>query len=423
MLMPTMYARQLQGAHHERRNKLLEKRNALMLRQIRGLKLEAQGAVDITTNTDSSAIRAYIGTPSKFNSYSKQVTQLGKLYDNTADWGCMIAKNVIDMRTAFSVGTGVRVIKHKDFEGDATRELAWCKEFMRFNNLDEEMPQEYAKEAEIEGKILLRLLVDTAAKNVRIVHVPWRQFNYEVTTPAFDFFNYTRVKYDGHNDDTSFDLDPPWFVYKRFGGGASRINKTPPKTAFILREMEDLDKAIVDWRKINRIFAAPTPVFTTESKQTAQELQQWLDDNNWRIGKALVLGGLDIKYELIGWTGDGYTTLKEETQALVKTISGTTGIPVHFLGYPELLSNRDTAENLIELIVLSTNKERNTWMGGYEEVFQKAIMIANTFLGTSLNHMAVDAVIDELELTTAEGAANASVPQRAANTSSQSDST
>ncbi len=394
-----------------------------MLRQIRGLVLEAQGAVDITTNTDSSAIRAYIGTPSKFNTYSKQVTQLGKLYDNTADWGCMIAKNVIDMRTAFSVGTGVRVIKHKDFEGDATEELAWCKEFMRFNNLDEEMPQEYAKEAEIEGKVLLRLLVDTAAGNIRIVHVPWRQFNYEVTTPAFDFFNYTRVKYDGPGDDTSFDLDPPWFVYKRFGGGASKINETPPKTAFILREMEDLDKAIVDWRKINRIFAAPTPVFHTQDKQTAQELQQWLDDSNWRIGKALVLGGVDMEYELIGWTGDGYTTLKEETQALVKTISGTTGIPVHFLGYPELLSNRDTAENLIELIVLSTNKERNTWMGGYEEVFQKAIVISNTFLGTSLNPTAVDAVIDELELTTAEGAANASVPQRTANTSSQSDST
>ena len=422
MNMPTTFANLLQGVHHTRKSTLLEKRNALLLRQIRKLRSEVQGAVDITTNTDSTAVRAYVGTPSKFNTYSKQVTQLGKLYDNIADWGCMIAKNVIDMRTAFSVGTGVRVIKHKDFEGDAEKELTWCKKFMRFNNLDEEMPQEYAKEAEIEGKILLRLLVDEVAKNIRIVHVPWRQFNYEVTTPAFDFFNYTRAKYDGHGDDTSFDLAPEFFVYKRFGGSASKVNTTPPKTAFVLREMEDLDKAVVDWRKINRIFAAPTPVFYAPDKQTAQELNQWLDDNNWRIGKILVLGGLDIRYELVGWTGDGYTTLKEETQALVKTISGTTGIPVHFLGYPELLSNRDTAENLIELIVLSTNKERNTWMGAYEELFQKAIVISNTIFGTSLNPSAVDAIIDELELTTAEGAGNATVPKRTAGTSGQSDS-
>ena len=401
----------------------LMKSNKLLGRQVHSLINEIQGATDITTNTDSTTAKAYIGTPFKFNTYSKQVTQLGKLYDNKADWGCMMAKNVIDMRTAFSVGTGVRVIKQENFEGDATKELKWCKEFMRFNNLDEEMPQEYAKEAEIEGKILLRLLVDETAKNIRVVHVPWRQFNYEVTTPAFDFFNYTRAKYDGNSGDTSFDLVPELFVYKRFGGSTSKVNETPPKTAFILREMEDLDKAVVDWRKINRIFAAPTPVFRTPDKQTAGELQQWLDDNNWRIGKALVLGGENVGFELVGWTGDGYTTLKEETQTLVKTVSGTTGIPVHFLGYPELLSNRDTAENLIELIVLSTNKERNTWMGAYEELFQKAIIIANTVFSMDLNPMAVDAVIDELELTTAEGAGNAPIPQRAASAGGQSNST
>ena len=98
----------------------------------------------------------------------------------------------------------------------------------------------------------------------------------------------------------------------------------------------------------------------------------------------LVLGGLDVKYELVGWTGDGYTTLKEETQALAKTVSGTTGIPVHFLGYPELLSNRDTAENLVALIVLSTNKERHTWTGAYDELCHKAMIIYNTAFDTFL---------------------------------------
>ena len=402
MPLPAFIAKYFDGSVY---NTLIEK-NRLLTRQV-------QASTDITTNTDSTSVKAYVGTPSRYSTYSQQVTQLGKLYDNVADWGCMIAKNVIDMRTAFSVGVGVKAIKHKDFKGDATKELVWCKEFMRFNNLDEEMPQEYAKEAEIEGKVLLRLLVDTRAKNIRIVHTPWRKFNYKITTPDYDFFNYTQAEYIGSGEfRVKFDLTPPWFVYKRFGGTVDKVNETPPKTAFVLREMEDLDKAIVDWRKINRLFSAPTPVITCPDESAAKKMNKLVDESDWRIGKLLILGGLDVKFELVGWKGDGYTTLQYETQSLVKTVSGTTGIPVQFLGYPELLSNRDTAENLLVLIALSTNKERNTWMGTYEELFQKAMIIANTVFGTNLNPNAVDSTIDTPELVTAEGAGNASVPKR-----------
>jgi len=97
----------------------------------------------------------------------------------------------------------------------------------------------------------------------------------------------------------------------------------------------------------------------------------------------------------VGWKGDGYTTVQKETESLVKTISGTTGIPVHFFGYPELLSNRDTADNLVELIALSTSKERRTWIGAYEEVFQKAMVIYNTAFNTNMNPNAITATIKE----------------------------
>jgi len=401
MSIPSLIAKYFKDPQHD----ALVEQNRLLKR------IAIQASTDITTNTDSTVDRSYVGTPSQFSTYSKQVTEVGRMYDNIADWGCMIAKNVIDMRTAFSVGKGIRVIKHKNFKGDAIKELDWVKAFMRVNNLDEEMPQEYAKEAEIEGKVLLRFLVDPTTSTVRVVHVPWRKFNYSIITPDYDFFDYMQAKYDGSGGDTSFDLTAPFFVYKRFGGVADAVNKTPSKIAFVMREMRDLDKALWDWRKINRLFAAPTPVITCPDKQTAKDMQAQIDGGNWRIGELLVIGGEAVRFELIGWKGDGFTTLKAETEGYVKTISGTTGIPVHFLGYPELLSNRDTAENLIELIVLSTLKERNTWKGAYEELFQKAIMISNTFLGTTLNPEAVDAVIDKPDLTTVTGANNASVPK------------
>lgn len=389
---------------------ILVKRNEMLAHQTKNLIGKLQATTDITTNTDTTSTRHYVGTPSKYSTYLQQVTQLGKLYDNKADWGCMIAKNVIDMRTAFSVGKGIRCIKRAHFEGDAEAELTWCKEFMRYNNLDEEMPQEYAKEAEIEGKILLRLMWQPDTRQVRVVYVPWRLFSYTISTPSYDFFSYTNASYQASNiPENNFNLSPEFFVYKRFGGGAYQINETPSKTTFVLREMEDLDRGLWDWRKTNNLFAAPTPVFLTPDKQTAQALQAWLDGSNWKIGMALVLGGENVSFDMVGWKGDGYTTLKEETQALAKTISGTTGIPVHFLGYPELLSNRDTAENLIELIALSTNKERNTWTGAYEELFQKALAIYNVAMGTNFNPLAVGAVVDKPELTTVTGAPNAAV--------------
>jgi hypothetical protein len=62
-----------------------------------------------------------------------------------------------------------------------------------------------------------------------------------------------------------------------------------------------------------------------------------------------------------------------EIITLAKIISGTTGVPVHFLGLPDLLSNRATADNLMELVWASTVKERETWNSAYTEILKKAI--------------------------------------------------
>ena len=112
----------------------------------------------------------------------------------------------------------------------------------------------------------------------------------------------------------------------------------------------------------------------------------------------LLLGGEGVSYDLVGWKGEGFTTIKEESQALVKTISGTTGVPVHFLGYPELLSNRDTADNLIQFLELTTSKERRTWIGAYEELFQKAMVLYSAAFGTALNPLAINATIKKTQL-------------------------
>uniref|UniRef100_A0A6M3KZL3 Portal protein n=1 Tax=viral metagenome TaxID=1070528 RepID=A0A6M3KZL3_9ZZZZ len=420
MNMPTTFANFIQRQFQDKQNKLLSDRVVFLDRQVRHLTSQVQAAEDITTNTDSTSNRHYVGLPTRYNSYDKQVAQLGTMYDNLADWGNMVLKNVIDVRTAFSVGRGIDVVKQPEFAGSAETEIAWCKEFMRFNNLNEEMPQEYAKEAEIEGKILFRFGLDEENRNVRLIQIPWRQYKYKITHQPNDYLHYVKADCTAtvEGTDVSFSLREPLFVYKRFGGSVNKPNETPPKTAFVIREMEDLDKAIWDWRKINRLFSMPTPVIYCPDKQTAKDVQKWIDESNWRIGKLLILGGLNMTFELVGWKGDGYTTIQKETESLVKTISGTTGIPVHFFGYPELLSNRDTADNLVELIALSTSKERRTWIGAYEEVFQKAIVIFNTAFGTNMNPNAITATIKEYNYKDVTGETGEAISNRN-NTSSQ----
>jgi hypothetical protein len=73
--------------------------------------------------------------------------------------------------------------------------------------------------------------------------------------------------------------------------------------------------------------------------------------------------------------------LAREIETNAKMISGTTGVPVHFLGYPDLMSNRATAENLMELILAQTNKERIIWTGAYKEMLEKAAAIYNEKTG------------------------------------------
>ena len=371
-----------------------------------GLRRALQASTDILTNTNTSNDVAYTGTP--YKTYSGKVKALVNMYNGAADWGCMTAKNVIDVRAAFMIGRGVRVAKNPAYNNGKTsgeREIAFIKDFMEFNNIDMDAPQEWAIGSELEGKVLLILSAeptpDYPKGMIRATHIPWNTLSYSVVAAVPNNFRYIRAIHelstvsnaDGTVTNVEFDLTEPNFVYRRFGGTSGNINETPPKPAFVIRHMQDLDKELWDWRKINKLFAAPTPVITVETPEDAAFVTAQIENKNWAIGKALVLSGKGSKFELIMWKGEGYTTLEKAVESYMQTISGSTGVPVHFLGYPNLLSNRATAENLLELIELSTSKERKIWISTYEELFRKAIVMHNVVHRDNMDPLAVTAQI------------------------------
>jgi len=372
-----------------------------------------QAARDITTaTTDDTGTTEYHYTCNPYPQYVDKVKALTAMYRGLKKFGNSIAKSVVDVRSAFLIGSGIQVIKREGFTGSAERELKFIQDFMTYNNLDEEVPQAWARDAEIEGKFLVTLEVDKnpllyKAGIIRTVPKPWYSFPYTIQYMQHDPSHYTRAFYTGdpgsgapmtevspNSKDTSFDLSENGFIYRKFAGTLGDVNKTPSKVAMVLWNIQSVDMAYWDWRQINHLYASPTPFFKFDDADAAKKFkEEMLDHNNWRIGMGIALGGEGCDFKLICYTGEGYTTVKDEILYHARRISGDTGVPIHFFGYPDLLSNRDTADNLIEGIVLATSKERHTWVGFYEELFQKAILLYNKNFKNNLNEHAITAKI------------------------------
>lgn len=351
------------------------------------LKQLQQMQIDIQVQLAAIESIAQTSGGNPYPNYDASIIELGRKYDGIAAWGNFQARTIIDVRAAFTIGNGIQVniidpktkAKLED-PGKYQKELDFIKGFIDYNNLDEEMTQELAKEAEIEGRTLLKLVPDVEAQQVGLRYLSYTTCKYKVDHDPEDYMKYTRVVY--RLKDKEVILNAGEFTYKKFAGRLDKVNDVMPKTATILRQIEDLDKAINDLRKINNLYASPTPHFNCEDQASAKDLYEKLNKINWKIGRLLVT--TKATFEMVGIDAAGAENLVKEITNLVKMISGVTGIPVHFLGLPDLMSNRSTSTDMFEMIIASTNRERKTWIGTYEELFQNAIRLANDQFGLSL---------------------------------------
>jgi hypothetical protein len=318
-----------------------------------------------------------------YTDYGEAVAAISQKYEATARWGVFQTGNIIDLRAAFIISEGIKVSARE--RGKADPELEFCEKFLRYNDLDKEVAHEFAKEAEIEGKILVRLFWEEADKQVSARYVSWLAKKYEVEAHPLDYLDILKVKWT--EEDKPVEIAATEFVYKKFGGRISKPNSAAPKIMKVLTKIEDLDKALRDLREIDRIFAAPLLVVKFLAASDAKKAQEDLDKMNWKIKKGLCTNG---EVSFVQPSMSGIDSLETEIVTLAKMISGATGVPVHFLGLPDLLSNRATAENLMELINASTLKERTTWIGAYEELLGKAMLMSNAKTGLEQKTDALD---------------------------------
>lgn len=346
-----------------------------------------------------------------YPSYSETVLQLDKAYRGTASWGGIIAANVIDVRAAFMLGEGVQPVPAEGVNAkDAARELAFLRSFLRWNELDLEEALNWAREAEIEGKfcVVLKAEVDPAGRRrISARFLPWTAHRYTVETDPADYAVYTGVTYRPNNTGPEVFLPAGEFVFRPFGGRTHIVNEPTPKAGLVLRAMEALDKALVDWREINHLHASPFPWIKPANESAAEKLRQKLAEIRWKVGKALIT---DAEVQMVGAPTGGIDSLEREITTNAKLISGQTGVAAHFLGFPDLLSNRSTSDNLFEATTVSVRRERMIWKGFYEELFRTAILMANAQHQAGLNPDLVTAQIAEADKARLEMLASVWLP-------------
>lgn len=325
----------------------------------------------------------YVGN--EYRDYATAVQAISDKYIAKAEWGCLQVGTIVDLRAAFILGEGIKVVHRTDTKAEAEAELEWANDFLEYNALDAEMSQELAKETEIEGKLALRIFWENeqfrsweGMPSVRFLS--WLSKKYTVKTDPNDYLWFKELVWPATGTTPPGSVPEPEFVYKKFGGRINDPNDAQPKVMKCLTEIDRLDRAVRDLREINHLFASPTADFECATAQDAKALLAWLADTNWKFGKAIAhIGTFNYK----GPDSAGVSNLIAEIEMNTKLISGTTGIPIHYLGMLDLLRNRATGDNTRELVMAATTRERAIWVGAFEELLEKAMVMFNEQTGRS----------------------------------------
>ena len=260
---------------------------------------------------------------------------------------------------------------------------------MAFNNLDSSLPRDLSKEAELEGQVAIRLVWDSKEKLPRLRYYSQSTTGYTVE-PLRDPYSVKpllKLKFTHNMEDVS--LSDEKFSFISFNDKLG-VWEGYPTCGPILREVEHLEKDMIDWRRLNHLFAHPTPHFKCETQEEADAVNDMIKTLGWKVGTAIATSS---DFNLKGPTGAEANLLMLSITTHAKLISAHTGIGIHFLGFANVMSNRATAESMGEPTEVVLHAEISGWKALYKDLYQKAINMRNARLNRKVP---VDAIVPKI---------------------------
>jgi hypothetical protein len=364
----------------------IKNRGAIKTAQARIQALSESGRSILTTAITQAMAAVEATDKNKYTSYAAQVAGAYKMYNGTADFGGDVLGGCLDIRVAMIAGEGVSL----SAENKSTQ--AFLDKFAKLNCLQGSRLIRMVELGELEGKSLLYLTPKKNAEKeksfVKVRPISWQTTKYKVNTDSFDPEEITGIEYVSKDKPQKVNINAS--VYVRLGGSATDVNETPNRFHRLLTDFENMSRAKYDLNKNTRLFGKVIPTWETQDDKQARSIKKDMEADDFDIGTGFVGSA---KMGLLEPTGAASDAIEKLFLLYLKVVSAGTGIPVHWLAFPELMSNRATAENLTEVINAATRKDRLLWEEGIHEAIEKA-MVMSVDAGFEKNE-----IIDDFEVT------------------------
>jgi len=359
----------------------LEKRRTLIGR-LRELQQTIGGLTETISEMQTSFKDRISTTANPYQTLNAQVDEIVSKWNGESDWGCELLQRLVNVLAAFTLPNGLDLVTADNFEGDANdkgqAEHDYLEKWLDDNNLNEGGTLKLVQEAHLQGQIVLTLKWKKAVPGsddegkVICSYQSWQDTGFVVEAVDSNLVGPYKLKYTPEGSETEITIPDARFVWLAIN---ARYGKTEgrPRLGTILHILEFLSMELTDWRKSNEIFGHPTPYFKCKDATEVKQVKAELDSIRWKLGKALA-GTADLS--LVVPAGSAAES-KELITILVQIISATTGVWPHFLGFPNLMSNRATAESMGEPSEIVSKSEMASWRAFFDSLFDKVIRLRN----------------------------------------------
>jgi hypothetical protein len=256
---------------------------------------------------------------------------------------------------------------------------------------------------ELQGHVLVQINYTLDEKGLpcfRFQPLPFLKYQY---TLLFDDYGYfTGIRYttkDNVQKEYSTDILELFTVYG-FDSDYQNASFPIPSVGYVLEHCDTIDKARENLRHTNRYFAKKTPVISTEDQLTADSLLDTIDGKDWNLTKFLVAPKISLMQ--VGADNEGADVLIKEMLSSMQAISGTCGVPIDKLGYPEQFSSQSVRLENSESINVQASQKRIEFKRGILSLLSKCVDIHNKLTGQTLDREGFEVVINESAMSLQE---------------------